>query len=292
VTESDLQNDSRKNSWWPGKSFPGHFRWNRAVAWITIEVLLFSLLWVNVLASESPERTLAGRLLIASPTNAAALHSLHEISGIAYLPNGALGTAEIRLRQVGTGKCWDWLLDRWSEDAVLRLPLREAAPVPWNIATPDLSEGRYQVECSMQLAGLNNPVSVHSFIVDRTAPSISFFPLHDQETIDDLSEVGGEINEVADVHFSISRLSDAGHTSEWWDGEHWTNKLPSPSLRGATARGFWFRAAGTTLPRRQDLQNGTYLILASAIDRAGNEGRAAVTVHKRAVKTASLNPAR
>jgi hypothetical protein len=292
VAESDLQKDSRKSGFWPGKALPGRFRWNRALAWVGTEVLLFSLLWVNVLASESPESSRTGRLIIASPTNAAALRSVHGISGVAYLPKGELGTAEIRLRQVATGKCWDWLSDRWSEDAVLRIPLREAAPVPWDIVTPDLSEGRYQVECSLQLAGLTHPASVHSFIVDRTAPSISFFPLHDQETIDDLSDVGGEINEVAEVHFSISRLSDAGQPSEWWDGEHWTNKLPGPSLRGATARGFWFRAADTMLPQRRDLQNGTYLILASAIDRAGNEGRAALTVHKRAVKTASLNPGR
>jgi len=234
VTESDLQNDSRKNGFWSGNASPGHFRWNRALAWVATEVLLFSLLWVNVLASESADRSLTGRLLIASPTNAAALHSVHEISGIAYLPNGASGTAEIRLRQVGSGKCWDWLSDRWSEDAVLRIPLREATPVPWNIVTPDLSEGRYQVECSMQVAGSSHSVSVNSFIVDRTAPSISFFPLHDQETIDDLSDVGGEINEVADVHFSTCQLNDAGQTSEWWDGEHWTNNVPSPGLRGAT----------------------------------------------------------
>ena len=292
MAESDLQKDSRKSGFWPGKALPGRFRWNRALAWVGTEVLLFSLLWVNVLASESPESSRTGRLIIASPTNAAALRSVHGISGVAYLPKGELGTAEIRLRQVATGKCWDWLSDRWSENGVLHIPLRAATPVPWKIVTPNLPEGRYQVEGAIQIAGLGYPISVHSFMVDRTAPDISFFPLHDQETIDDLSEVGGEINEVAEIHFSISRLRDAGQASEWWDGEHWRNGEPRRSLRAATARGFWFRAADTKLPRRENLQNGTYLILASAVDRAGNEGRAAVTVHKRAVETVSLNPSR
>jgi hypothetical protein len=295
VRKSDLQNDNSGESrgLWPARASFLRVRWNRAVVWIVAEILLLSLLWVNVLASESPPRNFTGRALIVSPTNAAALSAVHEISGLAYLPKGALGRAEIRLRQVATRKCWDWTSDGWRDEGVLRIPLSEGIAVPWNIVTPELAEGRYQVECTLQLEGSVGPSSISSFVLDRTTPSIGFFPLHDQQTVDDLSDVGGEIDEPAEVHFSISRLSEAGQSSEWWDGNSWSQQTSSiRSLAAATAHGFWFRAAETSVPQGQYLEPGTYLILVSAIDRAGNEGRAAVTVHKRPAGAASPNRSR
>jgi hypothetical protein len=254
--------------------------WNRAIGWIAAELALLSLLWVNVFAADAPNLRFVGRVLIINPTNASAIHSVSEISGISFMPNGFAGSTEIRLRQVATGKYWDWKAEGWSEDGILRVPIAEGTAVPWKIMPPKLSDGRYEVECAVQLGGASRQTSASSFVIDRIAPQIGFFPLHDQQSIADLGEIGGEVDEWAEIRFSICRIADPAQSAEYWDGHGWTRERTPTLLRAASANGYWFPAAETTIPNSAALQPGTYLISVTAFDRAGNEGRAALTLRK------------
>lgn len=131
---------------------------------------------------------------------------------------------------------------------------------------------------------------------DRTAPSIRFLPLHDQQGVADFSQIGGEVNEEAVIVFTISRLEESLENVRYWTGREWTanSNEPGTNLRGASVDSFWFRAAETFLPKTSEIDPGSYVINVSAFDRAGNEGRAAITVRKiEPVSIAeSVNPAR
>ena len=258
--------------------------WKRGLAWLLAETVLLSLVWVNVLASN--ERNGQPNLIgtsISSPLHASVLKSLHEISGVTLSPEGASGVIELRLRDIRSGNYWDWQQERWVPDACIQFSAPEGVLTPWSIAVPRLSTGRYEVECRTSLGPQSGRISArHVFCIDRTAPTIWFYPLHDQQTVTDFGDIGGELSEAAEVRFTIGRVNESGQRASYWNGGSWTAAAEDTklNLRGATARDFWFPSAETKLPRASQIVPGTYLISVSAIDRAGNEGRAAITVSK------------
>jgi hypothetical protein len=258
-------------------------RFSRKLFWISGELVLVFLLWVNVLAADRPRAHLIGTT-ISSPTNGSIVSTIREISGETLCPAGLSGAVQIRLRHVATGKFWDWAEDRWNDNGALEFIPAEGTQTPWRILLPQLAEGRYELQCSSIDSGVRRSSRNSRFLVDRTAPSVSFFPLHDQETIDDVFEIGGEIDEPAEIQFTIWRVSARGQRLTCWNGKTWDANVAKSELRASSAHGYWFPAAETTLPKADEIQSGTYLISATAVDGAGNEGRAAVTVHKASLR--------
>jgi hypothetical protein len=258
-------------------------RWTRKLMWIVGELALLSILWVNVLASDPPRAHLIGTTIL-SPANGSVVSTVGEISGETLCPSGLNGTVQIRLRHVATAKTWDWSEERWSDDSAVEFKAIEGTQTPWRILLPRLAEGRYEVECRTIIDSVSQRTSAQNrFLIDRTPPRISFFPLHDQQTIDDAFEISGDIHEPSEIRFSIWRLSREKRIA-CWTGKAWESASSNSTLRASSANGYWFPAAETELPKAEQIQDGTYLISATAHDRAGNEGRAAVTVHKTSLK--------
>jgi len=258
-------------------------RWNRGLVWIIAESALLCLLWVNVLAS--PNRSDPANPVgasIASPLNGAAFNHLTEVSGEMFCPSGMVGHVRISLKHIATGTTWNWKEDGWSADSWIQFDAPEGIVTPWALSVPKLAEGRYEIECRTSLdAAPPRLAARHSFLIDRTRPRVSFLPLHDQQTFFDLSELGGEIDEQAEIRFTLSYSPDF-ELRKYWDGSDWTGDAGDPhvNLSAASTGGFWFPAAETKLPKPNQIAPGTYLIAVSAFDRAGNEGRAAITILK------------
>lgn len=245
---------------------------------------LLCLVWVNVLASSEGNgpRNLSGTS-ISSPANGSVLNSLHEISGTTLSPNGASGVIELRLRDIRSGNYWDWQQERWVPDACIQFSAPEGILTPWTISVPRLSSGRYEIECRTSVGSESSRISArHIFCIDRTAPTIWFYPLHDQQTVTDFSDIGGEVSESAEVRFTIGQVSETGQAGSYWNGVKWTATVDDAGLklRATVARDFWFPGVETKLPKASQIEAGRYLISVSAVDGAGNEGRAAITVSK------------
>ncbi len=258
-------------------------RWNRGLAWIIAESALLCLLWVDVLASpnQSDPANPVG-VSIASPRNGMACNHLSEVSGVMFCPSGTVGHVHIRLKHIATGTTWNWREEGWSPDSWIQFDAPEGVVTPWALAPPKLAEGRYEIECRTSLDPAPPRLAArHSFVIDRTSPRVSFLPLHDQQTFFDLSELAGEIDEQAEIQFTISCARNL-ELRRYWNGSIWTGDASDPHLNlpAASAGGFWFPAAETRLPRPSQIEPGTYLIAVSAFDRAGNEGRAAITILK------------
>ena len=258
--------------------------WRRGLAWVVAETALLCLVWVNVLAS-SPGNRISNPVgtSISSPAHGSILNSLREISGVSLSPNSASGVIELRLRDIRSGNYWDWQEERWVADACIQFSAPEGILTPWTIAVPRLSTGRYEIECRTSLGPESTRICArHIFCIDRTAPTIWFYPLHDQQTVGDFSDIGGELSESAEVSFTIGRVNELGQRASYWNGANWTASIDDAGLklRATNARDFWFPSAETKLPKASQIEPGIYLISVSAIDRAGNEGRAAITVSK------------
>src|SRR6266478_6812507 len=54
-----------------------------------------------------------------------------------------------------------------------------------------------------------------SVVTNTIAPSINFLPLHDEQSIIDFSDVSGEIDRSATIHFTICHFSDAGDSRSY-----------------------------------------------------------------------------
>jgi hypothetical protein len=154
----------------------------------------------------------------------------------------------------------------------------------WTATIPRLRDGRYEVSAQALLDEDSPAVSTsRNIVIDGTAPDISFFPLHDQQPIADFSEVGGEIDEVAAIEFSICQVNDTIDQKIYWNGKTWSTNRNDPAIRmrAGSVGDFWFSSTETALPKSAEIPAGNYLISVFAFDRAGNEGRAAVTVVKK-----------
>ena len=114
--------------------------------------------------------------------------------------------------------------------------------------------------------------------------------MHDQQTIVDFADVSGEIDLTATIQFSIRKVNEIDELNSYWNGSTWTTNRADPrrKLRAACGQDFWFPAAETVLPKAREIPAGTYLISVSAVDRLGNEGRAAITVNKQSAASKSI----
>jgi len=258
-------------------------RWERPLLWLLLEAALLCILWANVRGSERPtekQAIIPVTITLISPTNRAVISTATELKGAAVCADGVVESVQVRLRHVNSRKIWPWQTAHWT---ALTGTNSTAHHLPWQTGLPRLDDGHYEVECRSYLAGETNGVlSYHSFSIDRGAPGISFFPLHDQQTLHDFSDLGGEIDKEAQVEFMICRVNESAERNSYWDGSSWTFNADDPAvkLRAASAGGFWFPSAETTLPKPGQIEIGTYTISASAHDSAGNEGRAAITIMK------------
>jgi hypothetical protein len=252
-------------------------RWERPLLWLFFEAALLCILWANVRGSDRPVEKPAAVapvvISLTSPTNRAVINGVTELKGVADLVGGVVESVEVRLKHINSRKVWPWQTARWTSEA--------STTSGWQVSLPRLEEGQYEVECRGYAAGeTNGTLSYHWFTIDRSAPRISFFPLHDQQTVRDFSEIGGEIDKAARVQFTICRVNESAEGNRYWNGSGWISNAPDTQLKlqAASTGGFWFPSAETMLPKPEQIEVGNYLLCASALDDAGNEGRAAITI--------------
>jgi len=242
--------------------------------------LLLCSAGANLIADEHPESTNRIAVKITHPCNQAIIATLNEIKGSTVSQSGIVDVVQVRLKSVAGGKPSDWQSAEWIVDQNTNA---QRQLTEWRILAPRLREGAYEIECQATRAGKIIVGSNKStFVIDRTAPVISFFPLHDQTPVVDFSEIGGEIDKAAEIHFSICRVNDSEELNRYWNGSEWTANPENSGvkLRGSSNRDYWFPSAETPLPKSSQIERGMYLISACAVDRAGNRGRAAITVRK------------
>jgi hypothetical protein len=234
----------------------------------------------NLVADEHPESTNRIAVKITHPCNHAVIASLNEIKGSTVSQGGIMDVVQVRLKSVAGGKPSDWQSAEWIADQNTNA---QRQLTEWRILAPQLKEGAYEIECQATRAGKIIMASNKStFVIDRTAPVISFFPLHDQTSVVDFSEIGGEVDKTAEIQFSICRVNDSEELNRYWNGSEWIANPENSGvkLHGSSNRDYWFPSAETPLPKSTQIGRGMYLISASAVDRAGNRGRAAITVRK------------
>lgn len=243
--------------------------------------LMSALLYLaatHLLAADPAESTNQNALTITQPSQNAALARLAEIKGSIVSQSGRVDLVQVRLKSLAGRNFSEWQSAEWTADKDSNAQLSE-----WKVSVPKLKEGAYEIECRALQAGKTILASsVNTFAIDRTAPVISFFPLRDQKSVVDFSEIGGEIDKAAQIQFSICRVNDSEELNRYWNGSEWSASPDSPGvkLRGSSNRDYWFPSAETPLPKIGQIERGMYLISASAVDGAGNLGRAAVTVLK------------
>jgi hypothetical protein len=229
-------------------------------------------------------------LTLNNLTNHSVLSKLREISGTVSSPKIPVQGVLIRLHDLESGGSWDWEQASWTEDldgAQERLALADNST--FKTPLPRLHSGRYDIYVQAVLSSkartgtFDSPVVIRqSFVIDSRTPGINFFPLHDQQTVFDFSDIGGEIDKTSEIRLSISQVNEITELSSYWNGASWQTNSADPQikLRVSSSGDFWFPSAETRLPKASDISPGMYLISVSAIDRAGNEGRAAITVIK------------
>jgi hypothetical protein len=221
-------------------------------------------------------------LTISNLTNGAVFPNLSRIRGTVCSSGSPVEGVLVQLRELSRSR-------EISCVAKLGVSARSAtcqSELSWTATLPRLRDGRHEVTAQALLDEGVRPASVRrTIVIDGTSPDISFFPLHDQQAIADFSEVGGEIDEVAAIEFSICRFDDTAEQKSYWNGTAWSTNRNDPSIkiRAGSVGDLWFASEDTALPKAADIPAGNYLISAFAIDRAGNEGRAAVTVVKKTV---------
>jgi hypothetical protein len=214
---------------------------------------------------------------ITQPANNSAVNDLKEIRGSVLCRTGVVEKVQVRLKSSEAEKVSAWAEADWSESKTAS----EANRRDWKIALPKVRNGSYEVECRAKLTGETFAAYTGCFFsVDQTAPVINFFPLHDQVVLTDFFEIGGEIDKKARIEFMICRVSEAEDQKRYWNGSEWTARADDPGakLRGTLSGDYWFPSAETGLPKAGRIESGTYLVSVFAFDRAGNEGRAAITV--------------
>ena len=243
----------------------------------------------GVLRCEASETNSEITLTFNNLTNYSILPKLSQVSGTAVSANVALHGIAVRLRDLESGDWWNWEQASWSED---RTGNQKTVPVTdnlnWKTPLPRLASGRYEISVQAVIVSkvgkgtFNWPVATRrAFIIDSRPPGINFFPLHDQQTVFDFSEIGGEIDKDARIQLSISRVNELSELNRYWNGANWQTNADAQIKLGVSSAGdFWFPSAETRLPKASEIPPGMYLISVSAIDRAGNEGRAAITVIK------------
>jgi hypothetical protein len=247
-------------------------------------LLLACLLTVfSAVSEETPEPFMNYvTLTIRNVTNGTVLPNLSKISGTVRAFGLPVDGVVVHVREILRGK-------EISCVAKLGFATTNAAgetELTWTVCLPRLRDGRYEMNAQPLVKEHVPPNSVHrNIVIDGTSPEISFAPLHDQQVIADFSEVGGEIDEVAAIELSICRVEESIEQNTYWNGVTWTTNRDDHSIRirAGSVGDLWFAPTETALPKATEIPAGNYLISAFAFDRAGNEGRAAVTVIKKSL---------
>ena len=143
----------------------------------------------------------------------------------------------------------------------------------WSASLPaSLADGGYQVQAqAVDNAGNASGWVTRNFTIDNTAPTITFSPLVNQQTVFNFNQLGGTISKTSTVKFEIEWFKGGGNM--FWNGVNWTSLESDPGvLLTANTSGLNWTPAPGTLPPRQQLAQANYVIFAYATDLAGNVG--------------------
>src|SRR5690606_22320482 len=116
-----------------------------------------------------------------------------------------------------------------------------------------------------------------TFTVDRSAPSISFDPLHTNDVVFNFSQLGGFVNNATSVSYAISDVTDS--PTRFWNGSAWVTS-GIVYLPGSINSGRWAPANPAQLPSRAQIRLGNYVLSARAFDAASNSITASIPVKR------------
>ena len=233
---------------------------------------------LSSVASATPGSGLLS-ITMTSPVNNASLTSLPSFAGSVGV-NGLPDHIVVTIQRRSDNKFWDSATSSWVvNEQTLTANLANGQ---WNLATgipgvTDLISGYYDVIATVYDGTGESAFVAATVLIDRTAPTISFLTPsagNRSELLGATGRAGDNIggSGVESVIFALKRLSD----NWYWhpDQKQWTADVTTGST--SYKSGFW--TALQNLPRSSQLPDGSYDLIATVSDRAGNTNMATTSI--------------
>ena len=237
---------------------------------------LYSLLIIAVpVLGQADTPTVA----FSSPTNGQQIISFSGMAGTAQAVTGTVQQVVFSIQNQSSGQWWDGTN---FQGALVSLPA-SLSGTNWvpaaGVALPAPCCGvNYQLTAAATDTFTNTGTTNISVQADSIPPATLFSPLADEQTVTDLSAIGGSVTDnfglVASMVFAIHELDINGGPGRWWNG---TNFQSNPVTLPATVSGSsWSRAPGVALPALNSGQS--YELTATASDTTSNSASTSITV--------------
>ena len=221
----------------------------------------------NVLATDTAPPIIA----IANPANNAILKTLPVISGTAS-DNAGVSRVDLYLQRRSDNKFWNGTT--WTTSTPLSTVLEGFAPRRWSRSSglpsgANLVSGLYFAAARAYDAAGNGTSATANFTIDTVLPSVAISSPTIGSTVNSFASASGTASDntgVVKVGFYLRRNSD----NKWWNGSAWVASLFELPTTLSPGSGFTNWSISSLLPKNSNLVDGTYLIGATAFDRAGN----------------------
>jgi hypothetical protein len=218
------------------------------------------------------------------------------IVGNADDANYAVGMVRVALNRTADGVWYDFVSSAWGTTTfdfnrnILNASDVSGQHTGWIAQLPAMAAGSYTVQAqSVNVHNHGSPWVSSAFTIE-SAPVVTFNPLTNSETVFDLSQIGGTINEGGSVVFRIQQYDTSSINYLYWNGSTWiaNGNDPSVYLAASVTGGSWSPSGGVALPGRGQLQyghNGHYFLRAIGTDIAGDSTTNEILVNRSAPDT-------
>ncbi len=229
---------------------------------------------LNCYGQAPPPDNTAPTATISTPTNNA---SLRTITGATGTSSDTIGVSNVtcrlyRYNNPATGVAAAFWAggSSWTSAATAANERAATGTSTWNFAFPALVPGRYSLRATAKDASGNAGSSAtFSFYVDPNAPSVlTISAPASGTTVSGIPNVAGTASDASDgsglsgVKGQLRRNSDG----LYWNGSTWA--APAHSFSVTLSGVNWSRS--TNMPSGTNLVAGSYSLIATATDRAGN----------------------
>jgi hypothetical protein len=221
---------------------------------------------------------------ITSPAHLSSVRTLASAAGTAADNAGGsgIGRVDLSLRRASDLKYWTGTM--WSATAT-QLPTTVSGtnwsktngfPALGTNVDTQLQEGKFTLLAyAYDKAGLRTATGARSDItLDRTLPTVAITSPAKGSTVSSLTTLSGTafdaLSGVATVNLTLKRVSD----STFWTGSAWTaaiSTLITPAVPTSGGNATWSYGSSTQpMPTGANLVDGSYVLTARAVDKAGN----------------------
>ncbi|MDB6058316.1 MAG: Peptidase fungalysin, partial [Verrucomicrobiales bacterium] len=224
---------------------------------------------------------------VSSPKELQVFTSTPSVSGTSTINQGYV---RVRLFRLSDGAAYNFNSGTWVANWDATNGVSQASGVAsWTFTLPTLPDGRYELQAqAVNTATSGSDWTTRNFVIDATAPTVSFAPLTNNATVLDLSQLGGTMNKPSTVYFRITEYNVVG-TNRYWNGSSFVYTNQDSVWLVAGASGNTWNRGTNTLPTRTQMRSGHYFLDAESFDAERQEATAQIVVIRSANDTTPPN---